>query len=250
MTRSRLHTALTEKSDDMPGSPLKVDIWVDVVCPFSYIATSRIQAAVTQVAAPVDIEYHAFQLMPDLPEDYEGSNAEFFRDYRGMPPEELEQRSQPLIRMTADAGLPYRLQDIQQANTLKAHQLLQYAKARGRHVDAGAAVYRAHFADGKHIGHLDVLLGIAEKLGLDRADVERALVSQQHLADVRADTDRAGQLGVQVVPFFLFQNAYSLPGAQDIETLVNILEQLPDGGPQRIGHPEELHDVRPRVGGQ
>ncbi|GAA4725667.1 putative dithiol-disulfide isomerase, DsbA family [Promicromonospora umidemergens] len=205
---------------------IKVDIWVDIVCPFCYIATSRFEVAVSQVAVPVDIEYHSFQLMPDLPEDYEGSNAEFFRDYRGIPPEELEERSRPLIRMTAEAALPYRLRDIQQASTLKAHQLLHHAKARGRQVDAAAALYRAHFAEGKHIGHLDVLLAIAEGLGLDRADVERSLVSEQHLGDVRADTDRAGQLGIQVVPFFVFENTYSLSGAQEIETLVDVLTQM------------------------
>ncbi|MDN5686763.1 MAG: DsbA family oxidoreductase [Brachybacterium sp.] len=224
----------------MIETPIKVDMWIDIVCPFSYIATSRIQAAANLVAAPVDIEYHAFQLMPDLPEDYEGSNAEFFREYRGIPPEELEQRSQPLIRMTAEAGLPYRLQDIQQASTLKAHQLIHYAKTRGRQVDAVAALYRAHFAEGKHLGHLDALLGIAEELGLDRADVEWSLISHQHLADVRADTDRARHLGIQVVPFFIFQGTYSLPGEQEIEKLVNVLKQLS----------EELHDVRPIARGQ
>ncbi|SDE36335.1 DsbA family oxidoreductase [Auraticoccus monumenti] len=213
----------------MTESPIAVDIWIDFVCPFSYIATARMQAAAARVAAPVDVAYHSFQLMPDLPEDYEASNAEFFRDHRGIPPEELEQRSQPLVQMTAGAGLPYRLADIQQASTLKAHQLLHHAKARGRQVDAAAALYRAHFAEGRHIGRLGVVLDIAGQLGLDRADVERSLVSEQHLGDVRADTDRAAQLGIQVVPFFVFDEAYSLSGAQEIETLVDVLTRMGNG---------------------
>lgn len=210
----------------MSNLPIKVDIWVDFVCPFSYIATSRIAAAVARSMIPTDIEYHSFQLVPDLPEDYEASNAEFFRDYRGIPPKDLEQKSQPLIQMTAEAGLPYSLPDIQQANTLKAHQLLHYAKTCGQQADAAAAVFRAHFAMGKHIGHLDVLLDIADELGFERADVERALASERHLEDARADIARAEQMGTRVVPFFVFQNTYSLAGAQEVETLVNVLGQL------------------------
>ena len=120
---------------------IEVDIWVDFVCPFSYIATSRIGAAAVLAATPVEVTYHSFQLMPDLPEDYEASNAEFFRDYRGIPPEELEQKSQLLVRMTADAGLPYRLRDIQQTSTSKAHELLHHAKAQGRQADAAGALH-------------------------------------------------------------------------------------------------------------
>lgn len=122
---------------------IKVDIWADFVCPFSYIATSRIDAAAALAATPVEVTYHSFQLMPDLPENYEASNAEFFRDYRGVPPVELEQKSQPLIQMTADAGRPYRLPDIQQANTLKAHELLHHAKAQGRQGGAAGHSRRA-----------------------------------------------------------------------------------------------------------
>lgn len=209
---------------------IEVDIWVDFVCPFSYIATSRIGAAAVLAATPVEVTYHSFQLMPDLPEDYEASNAEFFRDYRGIPPEELEQKSQLLVRMTADAGLPYRLRDIQQTSTSKAHELLHHAKAQGRQADAAAAIFRAHFAEGKLIGRLDVLLAIAEEVGLDPAEAERALVSGRHRASVRADISRAGQLGIRAVPFFLFQNGATLTGAQDVAELADVLQEVRNDG--------------------
>lgn len=212
MTPERTSSRTHGRESDESESPVAVDIWVDFVCPFSYIATSRIETAAERAAVPVELTYHSFQLMPDLPEEYEASNAEFFRDFRGVPPEELAHKSQPLIQMTADAGLPYSLPDIQQANTLKAHQLLHYAKTQGRQIDAAAAIFRAHFAEGKSIGRLDVLLTIAKDLGLDPAEAERALASGRHRADVRADISRAGRLGIRVVPFLLFQNSTVLTG--------------------------------------
>lgn len=209
----------------MTGSTVHVDLWVDFVCPFSYLATSRIEAARSQVAFPVAVEFHSFQLMPDLPEEYSASNAEFFRDYRGIPPEELTQRSRPLIRMTAEAGLPYSLPDIRQASTRKAHQLLRHATAHGLQAEAVATVFRTHFADGRDIGRLEVLLDIAGQLGLDPSDAERALLAEEHLEAVEADIDRARQLGIRSVPFFVVQDTLALSGAQEVPALVNLLEQ-------------------------
>lgn len=209
--------------DQISSSAISVDIWIDFVCPFSYLASSRIEAAVSRVDFPIQVEYHSFQLMPDLPEDYRATNAEFFRDYRGIPPQELQRLSQPLVAMTAEAELPYNLPEIQQASTLKAHQLLHYAKAHGDHKKVVTALFRAHFGDGLHIGTPRALLDIAKQQGFDAVDVERSLASEKHLEDVRRDTDRAAQMGIKVVPFFVLGGTHRLSGAQEVSTIVDAL---------------------------
>jgi predicted DsbA family dithiol-disulfide isomerase len=69
-------------------------------------------------------------------------------------------------------------------NTLKAHQLIHYAKAHGRQLEMKERLLRAYFVEGRHIGRVDDLADLADlaaDLGLDRADVLRALNDDEHL---------------------------------------------------------------------
>jgi predicted DsbA family dithiol-disulfide isomerase len=66
-------------------------------------------------------------------------------------------------------------------NTLKAHQLIHYAKAHGRQLEMKERLLRAYFVEGRHVGRVDDLADLAADLGLDRADVLRALNDDEHL---------------------------------------------------------------------
>jgi predicted DsbA family dithiol-disulfide isomerase len=64
---------------------------------------------------------------------------------------------------------------------LKAHQLIHYAKAHGRQLEMKERLLRAYFVEGRHVGRVDDLADLAADLGLDRADVLRALNDDEHL---------------------------------------------------------------------
>jgi hypothetical protein len=56
-------------------TPIKIDIWSDIACPWCYIGKRRLEKAVGQFATspgapPVEIEYHSYQLDPNTPADY------------------------------------------------------------------------------------------------------------------------------------------------------------------------------------
>lgn len=61
----------TERTSEV--SPVKVDVWSDIACPWCYIGKRKFEQAVAQSGIPVQVEYHAFELAPDLPQDFEGS---------------------------------------------------------------------------------------------------------------------------------------------------------------------------------
>jgi predicted DsbA family dithiol-disulfide isomerase len=125
-------------------------------------------------------------------------------------------------------GLDYDYDHMHQTNTVKAHELLHYAKAHGRQLEMKEALLKAYFLDGGHVGRIDDLADLAAGLGFDRADVVRALTENEYLPAVKADVAQAAAYGIQGVPFFVFEGQFGVSGAQETATFANVLEQVRD----------------------
>ena len=87
----------------------------------------------------------------------------------------------------------------------------------------------AYFVEGRHVGRVGDLADLAAEVGLDREEVVAALESGAHLDDVRADQQRALELGIRGVPFFVLDDRLGVSGAQDPEVLLGALRQAAEG---------------------
>ena len=123
-------------------------------------------------------------------------------------------------------GLHYDFEHMHQTNTVKAHELLHYAKAHGRQIELKERLLQAYFLNGEHVGRIADLADIAASIGFDREDVVRALESDRYLADVKADMAQARAYGINGVPFYVVDGKYGVSGAQETATFANVLEQV------------------------
>ena len=210
------------------SNSIKVDIWSDVQCPWCYIGKRKFEAAVADFDGEVEVEYHSFELAPDTPVDYEGTPAQYLAERKGLPMPQVEQMIARTAEVAAAVGLDFDYEHVHQTNTVKAHELLHYAKAQGRQVEMKEALLRSYFIDGGHVGRVDDLADLAAGLGFDCQDVVRALEDEVHLPGVRADMAQAREYGISGVPFFVFDGQYGVSGAQDTATFANVLEQVRD----------------------
>lgn len=208
------------------GEPLKIDIWSDIQCPWCYIGKRKFEAALAGFEGEVEIEYHSFELSPDTPVEYDGTPAEYLAQRKGMSIPQVEQMFERVTAIAAAVGLAYDFDRMHQTNTVKAHELLHYAKARGRQGEMKEALLKAYFLDGRHVGRIDELAGIAEGLGFDRADVVRSLSAAEYLDDVRADGEQARAYGITGVPFYVFDGRYGVSGAQETAAFAQVLAQV------------------------
>lgn len=208
------------------SEPLKVDIWSDVQCPWCYIGKRKFEAAVAGFEGEVEVEYHSFELSPDTPVDYEGTPAEYLAQRKGMSIPQVEQMFERVTAIAAAVGLDYDFSRMHQTNTVRAHQLIHYAKARGRQQEMKEALLRAYFIDGGHVGRIDDLADLAAGLGFDRADVLRSLTEDEYLPAVKADGAQARAYGINGVPFYVFDGKYGVSGAQETETFARVLAQV------------------------
>jgi predicted DsbA family dithiol-disulfide isomerase len=209
-------------------TPLKVDIWSDVQCPWCYIGKRRFEAAVEQTGIPVEVEYHSFELAPDTPVDYDGTPEQYLAERKGLPEDTVRRMIDRVKGIASSVGLEYDYEHMHQTNTVKAHELLHFAKAHGKQLEMKEALLRAYFIDGGHVGRIDDLVELAAGIGLDGAQAREALETERYLPDVKADVAQAAAYGIQGVPFFVFEGQYGVSGAQESAIFANVLEQVRD----------------------
>ncbi|HEY5319702.1 MAG TPA: DsbA family oxidoreductase [Galbitalea sp.] len=208
------------------SNPIKVDIWSDVQCPWCYIGKRKFEAAVADFEGDVEVEYHSFELSPDTPVDFEGTPIDYLSERKGMPVDQVEQMLARVTGIAASVGLAYDYEHVHQTNTVKAHELIHFAKSKGRQLDMKERLLKAYFVDGRHVGRVEDLADLAAEIGLDRAEVVRVLTANTYLPDVKADVARAQEYGIQGVPFFVFDEKYGVSGAQETAAFTNVLEQV------------------------
>ncbi|MDR5693603.1 DsbA family oxidoreductase [Agromyces indicus] len=210
-------------------SPIKIDIWSDIACPWCYIGKRHLEsgiAALGDAAPAVEIEYHSYELSPDTPVDYAGSTVDFLAHRKGMPVEQVEQMLERVTGIAAQAGLSYDFDAVVHTKTLKAHELLHFAKEHGLQLELSERLFRAYFTEGRHVGRIDALVELAVEVGLDADAAREALESGRFGPAVQADIAQAGAYGIQGVPFFVFDDKYGVSGAQPAEVFSQVLTQI------------------------
>lgn len=206
---------------------MKVDIWSDIRCPFCYIGKHKFEKALKQFENRdnVEVTWHSFQLDPNLKTQPETDTIEYFTKAKGISREQALQMFGGAQKMAAETGLELNLENSIVANSFRSHQLLQFAKSKGLGDEVKEALFEAHFSEAKNIDDQQTLLEIAATVGLDKAETEEVLNSEKFAYQVKQDEMAAKNIGVQGVPFFVFNNKYAVSGAQAPETFLEALEK-------------------------
>jgi predicted DsbA family dithiol-disulfide isomerase len=208
------------------SNPIKIDIWSDVQCPWCYIGKRKFEAGAAEFGGEIEVEYHSFELSPDTPVDYDGTPVDYLSERKGMPKPQVEQMLERVTGVAKSVGLDYDYDSVHQTNTVISHELLHFAKSKGRQLEMKERLLEAYFVKGEHVGRIPDLVDIAVELGFDRAEVTEALESHRYLPDVKADTAQAQALGINGVPFFVIDGKYGISGAQDAATFAQALAQV------------------------
>jgi predicted DsbA family dithiol-disulfide isomerase len=207
---------------------IKLDVWSDIACPWCYIGKRNLEQAIrvvrTDAGNPsVQVEFHSFQLSPDTPVDFEGSATDYLAQHKGISREQAAAMQEHVTAVAAAAGLDYHLERVRHTNTVKAHQMLHYARSRGLQSEMKERLMRAYFTEGRHLGRDEELAALADEVGLDAEDVRRSLRDEEFLAAVRQDEGLAAAYGIRGVPFFVIDRRYALQGAQPPEAFEEAL---------------------------
>lgn len=212
-----------------------VEIWSDVVCPWCYIGKRRFETALSRFehADAVQVRWRSFELDPRAPFRRSGGMADHLAVKYGMTVDDARSRLADMDRMAAAEGLDFDLARTQGGNTLDAHRLIHLAYEQGSQQGAAMkeALLHAYFVDLLPVSEPEVLVEVGAANGLERAEVEELLGGDRFKDEVRAEEAEASALGATGVPFFVIDRSFAIPGAQEPDTVVQVLRRAWDRRP-------------------
>lgn len=211
----------------------QIDVISDVVCPWCYIGQRRLAAALSglpedDAARRAPVRWHPFQLNPGLPQA--GISRRKYVEDKFGGPERAAQIYARVSAVGASVGIAFAFDRIEiQPNTQDAHRLIAWAQARGDASDLVERLFHAYFIDGRALGDRAVLAAIAGEAGLPFDEARRLLDSGEGMDAIALMDRRAREIGVQGVPFFIFNQRVAVSGAQEPETLLDAIAQARAG---------------------
>ena len=124
--------------------------------------------------------------------------------------------------LAAKMNMPLKMPAIQPRSRL-AHEAAKWASSHDRPAEYNLALFRAFFEFGLDIGDKQVLMNLADEMGLDPASLDRALDNHQFAGEVIGDGEEARRLGIRAVPSFVSNGRVLASGVQTAERLRELL---------------------------
>ena len=207
----------------------QIDVISDVVCPWCYIGQRRLAAAISRLpeddaARRAAVRWHPFQLNPDLPQA--GISRKRYLEDKFGGSDRAAQIYARVSTAGASVGIAFAFDRIEiQPNTRDAHRLVAWAQSHGDASDLVERLFHAYFVDGRALGDHAVLAAIAGEAGLPSDEARRLLDSGEGMDAIALMDQRAREIGVQGVPFFIFNQRIAVSGAQEPDMLLDAIAQ-------------------------
>ena len=167
----------------------------------------------------VDVKLVHFPLHPDTPA--EGRSMAAFYAERKLDPDKMH--AQMKARMDAE-GLPYGRRT-HSYNSRLAQELGKWADTQPGGAKLHDALYKAYFVEGRNIGDPEVLVAIAESVGLPGEEARKVLAERRFKDAVDQDWEKSRGYGITGVPTFVAAG-HGVVGAQPYEVLEQFLKQM------------------------
>ena len=205
---------------------VKLDILSDPICPWCYIGKTHLEKALAAIPDhPFVIEWHPFQLNPDMPVG--GMDRREYLETKFGGKDGAVRAYAPVVEHAQKAGLNINFEAMSRTpNTLDAHRLIHWAGIEGKQTQAVDALFRAYFVDGRDIGNHEVLGDIADSIGMDAAVIQKLLKTDADRDDIAKRDTHSREMGVNSVPTFIVANKHAVPGAQPPELWEQVIREI------------------------
>jgi predicted DsbA family dithiol-disulfide isomerase len=203
---------------------LSVDVISDVICPWCFIGKRRLEKAVAGQHHEVRVRWLPFQLNPAMPK--EGITRREYRTKKFGSWERSLELDARLIEVGKAEGIDFAFDKIERTpNTLDPHRLIWLADKEGVQDAVVETLFRAYFTEGRDISKRQTLLDVIAEAGLDRANAEGVLNSNDGLEAMKEAEELSRRFRVEGVPFFSIDGQITLAGAQQPDAFLDAFRQ-------------------------
>lgn len=208
---------------------LRLDFISDINCPWCALGLANLRAALAQLGDEIKVELHfqPFELNPQLPR--EGVDlVDYLRNKYGMTAEQVAANHATLRERGAEAGFVFGKRD-RIWNSFDAHRLLYWAAQEislASQYQLKLALMQAYQGEGRNHSDPQVLLGVVEQCGLDKARAQTILESDLYTREVRELEQQWQSAGINAVPSLVINQKHLLQGAQPAALIAQALRDV------------------------
>ncbi|SLN60279.1 DsbA family oxidoreductase [Roseisalinus antarcticus] len=204
---------------------VKLDIISDPVCPWCYIGKTYLDRALETAGNPFEIEWHPFQLNPEMPPA--GMDRRAYLEAKFGGPAGVDEVYGRISEAAREAGLDIDFARITRTpSTVDAHRLIHWAGIEGRQSFVVQRLFEAYFREGRDIGDAEVLADVADGAGMDAGVVLRLLATESDTDDILRRDAHSREMGVTGVPTFIVANQHAVPGAQPPDLWAKVITEI------------------------
>ncbi|MEA4918026.1 DsbA family oxidoreductase [Proteiniphilum sp.] len=207
---------------------MKIEVWTDIMCPYCHIGKTHYEKALRQFnhADEVQLEWKAYQLNADLPDQGRGIPVrQYLTEIAGFPEENMNRMFEGIKRLADDAGIPFALNDAIAANTRDAHRLIKLAAKKNLDSLVLSKLSKAYFEEGKDYSDWKLLMNIGVECGLDEEEIQHMLESDDYQYEIKQDMQEAANLGFDTVPTFLIDRRQAIIGSEPVDLFLKVLNK-------------------------
>lgn len=206
---------------------MKINVWLDVRCPFCYIEKRNFEIALNKFPDKdkLIIIWNSFELDPYLKTDISLHAFDYWSQIKNIPRSQAQAYGQHIINSAKNSGPGFNFEEMKIANSFNAHRVMQFSKTFGLASEIIDELFKAQFVEGKNIDDPETLIEIGLTVGLNEQKLKIILKSEAFGIEVRQDETKAKNLGIKAVPFFIFNNKSAVSETQSPETFLNALQQ-------------------------
>jgi predicted DsbA family dithiol-disulfide isomerase len=202
----------------MSQMKLKVIAYFDYICPFCYIGYRRIEQLKKE--CNLEVEWKPFEIHPETPK--EGILTEDLPFPKGY----LEMAFSNAIRLADEDGLTLKFSD-KLPNSRLALYISEYARKKGKFGEFHKLVLDTYWLEGKDIGDKNLLLSLAESVGLDKEEIKNYLDTDVPLKVVEQSLKDIRRYGLNGVPAFIIEDRLIF-GAQPYDVFKKVINSILD----------------------
>jgi predicted DsbA family dithiol-disulfide isomerase len=190
----------------------------DFVCPWCYIGLLEVERLKAEY--DFDVHFAPYLLRPETPPG-------------GMPARRITAADAPQTPMELRGeklGIRFKRG---RTTTSYSHLALEAAEFAFQYSEDPWAfhrrLFRAYFEDLEDIGDVEVLVRLADEMGVDSKSLREALADRRFEAEVDEGIAWSRQIGVTAIPTFVFNERQGMVGAQELPAFREMM--------QRVGNP-------------
>ena len=205
---------------------IKIDIISDVVCPWCIIGYKNLTQAIAElgVEGQVEIEWHPFELKPEMPPEGEELREHIARKY-GSTRESSDLFRSQMMQRGQEVGFMFNFfENMKIVNTRDAHILLEFAKDFNLQTELQLRLFAAYFSEQKDLSDHQVLANEVASVGLDAKQAMSQLKRADAVVKIQQKEAQWHRAGVSSVPTVVINRSSALSGAHPVETFKKMLE--------------------------